>query len=176
VIGGVAVWFIRPASPPPAKPLTRLSVDLGPEAMTGFSLTAAISPDGRRLVFPARGPDGMQQLATRLLDQAEPTLLPGTEGGSDPSFSPDGQWIGFFAAGQLKKISVQGGAPVTLGVLRNPIATGASWGSDGNIIAGMGVFMPLVSRTIGRRSCLTQALFCSQPRARLLHGRTPVSM
>ena len=38
----------------------------------------------------------------------------GTEGGTYPFFSPDGQWIGFFADGKMKKISVQGGAPVTL--------------------------------------------------------------
>jgi hypothetical protein len=46
-----------------------LSVDLGPEAMAGLNLTVAISPDGRRLVFPVRGPDGKQLFATRLLDQ-----------------------------------------------------------------------------------------------------------
>lgn len=95
--GGVAVWFAKSVGPPAARPLTRLNVDLGPGAMMGASLTVAISPDGRRLVFPARGPDGKQQLATQLLDQAEPTMLSGTEGGSNPFFSPDGQWIGFFA-------------------------------------------------------------------------------
>jgi hypothetical protein len=40
--------------------------------MKGDDLTAAISPDGRRLIFPARAPDGKPQLATRLLDQLEP--------------------------------------------------------------------------------------------------------
>jgi eukaryotic-like serine/threonine-protein kinase len=143
VIGGVAVRFVKPAPQPPDRLLTRLSVDLGPEAMTGLSLTVAISPDGRRLVFPARGPNGQQQLATQLLDQAEPTLLPGTEGGSVPFFSPDGQWIGFSAAGQLKKISVQGGTPVTVGILGNPIPTGSSWGGDGNIAAAIGVLSSL---------------------------------
>jgi serine/threonine-protein kinase len=119
-------------------------VDLGPEAMTGLNLTVAISPDGRRLVYPARGPDGAQLLATRLLDQAQPTLLPGTENGRDPFFSPDGQWIGFFASSQLKKISVQGGVPVniasTTGVT-SPL--GASWGQDGTIVAGAGISQPL---------------------------------
>ncbi len=143
LIGGVAVWFTKPAPPPPDKPLTRLSVDLGPEAMTGLNLTVAISPDGRRLVFPAHGPDGRQLLATRLLDQSEPTLLPGTEGGSVPFFSPDSQWIGYFAGAQLKKISVQGGTPIALDTLGNPTATGASWGGDGNIIAAAGVLVPL---------------------------------
>ena len=116
-------------------PLARLSVDLGPDAMTGPNLTAAISPDGRRLVFPARAPDGKQQLATRLLDQAQATLLPGTENSRDPFFSPDNQWVGFFADGKLKKISVQGGAPVTL--CDGPNGYGASWGEDGTIIAAL---------------------------------------
>jgi len=53
-------------------------------------------------------------LATRLLSENKPTLLSGTENGRDPFFSPDGQWIGFFADGKMKKISVQGGAAVTL--------------------------------------------------------------
>jgi serine/threonine-protein kinase len=116
-------------------PLTRLSVDLGPEAMTGLNLTVAISPDGRRLVFPARAPNGKQQLATRLLDQAQTSLLPGTEDGRDAFFSPDSQWVGFFADGELQKISVQGGAPVTL--CDASFDYGASWGEDGTIVAAL---------------------------------------
>jgi serine/threonine-protein kinase len=124
-------------------PPTRLNVDLGSEAMTGLNLTVAISPDGRRLVYPARGPDGKQMLATRLLDQAQSTLLPGTESGSDPFFSPDGQWIGFFAGSQLKKISVQGGAPVDLGSASGAAPMGASWGQDGRITASVAPLVPL---------------------------------
>jgi serine/threonine-protein kinase len=139
-IAALAGWWR--ATRPVEQPLTRLSVNLGPEAMTGLNLTVAISPDGRRLAFPARGPDGMQQLATRLLDQAQATLIPGTENGSDPFFSPDGQWIGFFAGNQLEKISVQGGAPVTLD---NSLSApqGANWGDDGYIVAAMGNLTPL---------------------------------
>jgi serine/threonine-protein kinase len=105
----VAVACLEYATRPVDRPLTRLNVDLGPDALPGLGLTVAISPDGRRLVFPARGPDGKQRLATRLLDQLQSTLLPGTEEGSDPFFSPDGQWVGFFSNGQIKKVSVQGG-------------------------------------------------------------------
>ena len=136
IVAAVALWAAwRATRPVEPHPLVRLSVDLGPDAMTGLNLTAAISPDGRRLVFPARGPDGKQQLATRLLDQAQATLLPGTENGRDPFFSPDSQWVGFFADGKLKKISVQGGAPVTL--CDAPSDFGASWGEDGTIIAAL---------------------------------------
>jgi Tol biopolymer transport system component/predicted Ser/Thr protein kinase len=126
---------------PQQHPLIRLNVDLGPDAMVGLNKTIAISPDGTRIVFPARGPEGKQQLATRMLDQAQFTLLPGTENGADPFFSPDGQWIGFFTVGQLKKISVQSGSPVTL--CPAPTEQGGSWGEDGNIIAALSTFSGL---------------------------------
>jgi serine/threonine-protein kinase len=67
------------------------------------------------------------------LSQTNPTLLPGTDNASDPFFSPDSQWIGFFADNKMKKISVAGGGVVTLvdGVGNR----GASWGDGGDIIA-----------------------------------------
>jgi serine/threonine-protein kinase len=135
IVAAVALWAAWRATRSVDLPLTRLSVDLGPEAMTGLTLAAAISPDGRRLVFPARGSDGKQQLATRLLDQAQATLLPGTQNGQDPFFSPDSQWVGFFADGKLKKIPVQGEAPVTL--CDAPSDFGASWGEDGTIVGAL---------------------------------------
>ena len=143
----------RPVEP---RPLVRLSVDLGPDAMTGHNLTAAISPDGRRLVFPARAPDGKQQLATRLLDQAQTTPLSGTENGQDPFFSPDSQWVGFFADSKLKKISVQGGASVTL--CDAPSEYGASWGEDGTIFAALSLVSGLsrVPAAGGRPKSLTK--------------------
>jgi Tol biopolymer transport system component len=127
--GGFLWWR---STQPVYQPLIRLSVDLGPEAVAGARTTALLSPDGTRIVFPARGPNGVVQLATRTLDQATATPLSGTEGGSDAFFSPDAQWIGFFADGELKKVAVQGGTPVTLCDVESP--AGGSWGEDGNII------------------------------------------
>jgi serine/threonine-protein kinase len=63
------VYSLR-ATRPVERPLARLNVDLGPAALVGLSTTVAISPDGQRIVFPARGPDGKGQLATRLLEQS----------------------------------------------------------------------------------------------------------
>src|SRR5207245_10212016 len=60
--------------------------------------------------------------------------LPGTDGAYAPFFSPDGQWVAFFAEGKLKKVSVQGGPAIAL--CRAPIGAGGSWGEDGNIILG----------------------------------------
>ena len=75
-------------------------------------------------------------LATRLLDQAAITPLPGTENGSYPFFSPDGQWIGFYADSKLKKVSLRGGAPVTLTDVTATLF-GASWGENGDIVTSL---------------------------------------
>jgi serine/threonine protein kinase/Tol biopolymer transport system component len=117
------------------QPLMRLSVDLGSDAVAGQFTTTAISPDGGRLVFPAKSPEGKQMLSTRLLEETKPTLLSGTENGRDPFFSPDGKWIGFFADGKMKKISIQGGAPIAL--CDAPDARGANWAMDSNIIVAL---------------------------------------
>jgi serine/threonine-protein kinase len=66
------------------------------------------------------------------MDSLEARPIPGTEGAVEPFFSPDGQWLGFFAGGKLKKVSVGGGAALTLGDAESP--RGASWGSQGTII------------------------------------------
>jgi Tol biopolymer transport system component len=62
------------------------------------------------------------------------TVLAGAEGASQPFFSPDSQWIAFFAEFKLKKISVHGGAPEI--ICDSRIAQSGSWGDDGNIILG----------------------------------------
>jgi Tol biopolymer transport system component len=116
--------------------MMRFTDDLGPEAITGIAslmsvFSPVISPDGRRVLFPVQGEAGKHRLAMRLLDQSATSVLDGTEGAVDPFFSPDGQWIGFFAEGKLKKVSVNGGSEVTLANAPNP--GGASWGSQGTL-------------------------------------------
>jgi len=62
----------------------------------------ALSPDGTNLVYVA-GLGGKTQLYRRPMDQFEALPIPGTEGAYNPFFSPDGQWIGFFAGNEMKK-------------------------------------------------------------------------
>jgi serine/threonine-protein kinase len=59
-----ALWR---AARPVERRLIRLNVDLGPDALAGFTTSVIVSPDGQRLIYPARGREGQQQLATRLL-------------------------------------------------------------------------------------------------------------
>ena len=121
------------AAQPVERPMVRFSADLGPDAVIGLRTTGVISPDGTRIAFPVRASGGSQFLATQLLSQSKATVLNGTENAFDAFFSPDSQWIGFFSGGKLKKISVQGGAAVTL-CDAAPNARGAAWGEDGQII------------------------------------------
>jgi len=128
VVTGLAVWNLKPSSP---QPVTRTVITLPPgQQLAGLDSgpAVAISPDGTHLVYVARQ-GSAQQLYLRAMDSLEARPIPGTEGALNPFFSPDGQWVGFFAGGTLKKVSVSGGATVTLG--NAAYGYGASWGSQG---------------------------------------------
>jgi serine/threonine-protein kinase len=121
----------------------RLDLDLGSDVSLGSTTGPAVilSPDGTRLVFVSQGADGTRRLFTRRLDQPKATRLSGTEGAYAPFFSPDGQWVGFFAQGRLKKTRIDGGEPISL--CDAPQGRGASWGEDGNIIAALDTLVGL---------------------------------
>jgi Tol biopolymer transport system component len=131
LLGGMLWRATRPVE----QPLQRFYTDMGPDAVAGTRMSAAISRDGTRLAYQVQQGGGSYLLATRLMDQSKSTILAGTEGAVDPFFSPDGQWIGFFADAHVKKVSVQGGAPTSLCEL--PALRGADWGEDGNLILGI---------------------------------------
>ena len=72
------------------------------------------------------------RLYLRSLDTFEMVPLAGTDDASNPFFSPDGRWLGFFADSKLKKVSVDGGAPVALADARTP--RGEAWLADDSIL------------------------------------------
>jgi Tol biopolymer transport system component len=90
----------------------------------------AMAPDGQALVFVGTV-RGVRQLWIREL-RAEPRLLAGTSGASYPFWAPDGQFIGFFADGYLKKVSVNGRSPQPL--CKAVTGRGGAWGDDGTIV------------------------------------------
>jgi eukaryotic-like serine/threonine-protein kinase len=116
----------------------------------------AISPDGSRLVYIAAQGSALPQLYLRAMDSSEAKPIPGTEGAANPFFSPDGKWVGFFAGGKLKKVSVSGGAAVILADADSP--QGASWGSQGMIAFGneTGAVLEQVSDLGGTPQALTR--------------------
>ncbi len=130
----LGLWTAWRPAPQPGKP-QRLSVELGADAplVTNFGPAAVLSPDGSVLAFTARKAAGeVSQLYVRRLDQLEAAPLAGTEGARHPFFSPDGEWIAFFAGGKLKKVAAGGGAAATL--CDAPNDRGGTWSEDGNIL------------------------------------------
>jgi len=127
LIASVLAWSPWQSAPPPAvrKLLTTIGADASLPTDAGAS--AILSPDGTTLAFVAQRA-GQSRLFIRKLDQLQADLLAGTEGVASPFFSPDGRWIGFFAGGKLKKISVTGGAAITLSDA--PTGRGGTWTED----------------------------------------------
>src|SRR5207247_8693061 len=85
-----------------------------------------LSPDGDRLVYVSRG-----RLFSKRLNQTKAIELSRTEGVKSPFFSPDGQWVAFFAPGQLRKAS-EGGWEITLCHASSAVGGGRS--EDGSTI------------------------------------------
>jgi len=92
---------------------------------------SAISPDGTRLVVRGRR-HGRSFLYVQPLDAFGATPLSGTEDAISPFWSPDGRFIGFFAGGKLKKVSIDGGPPA---VLCDALSEGTgTWGLGATIL------------------------------------------
>ena len=127
-------FVLRAPKPPQPLQAVHLNSEIGADAslFTTFGASMILSPDSTHLAFVATGSDQKRHIYVRSLDQLQATMLSGTENSRDPFFSPDGQWIGFFADAKLKKISVQGGAAVTLCDAADE--RGESWGDDGTIV------------------------------------------
>lgn len=103
-----------------------------PPEKTGFS-SFAVSPDGLRLAFTATDASGKTLLWVRPLASTNAQQLAGTEDATLPFWSPDSRFIGFFAAGKLKKIEVANGMVQTL-CKNTPVPRGGTWSRDGVIV------------------------------------------
>jgi serine/threonine-protein kinase len=148
----IALLTIRPRSSADGAAMSS-PVQFAIVAPSGGDLDITRSPslsrDGRSVVFTVSRA-GTQQIYLRDLDKTEALALPGTDGGFAPFFSPDGQWVGFFANQKIRKVLRTGGAPVSiadfaeLGATRN---VSASWDEPDTIY-----YTPDVSKGIWRVS------------------------
>jgi serine/threonine protein kinase len=148
ISAGVIAWYLRPA--PERRSISRFAFTFAfPEgssvASAGFPLedfpAVAISPGGTELAYVSSHGEATQ-VFLRPLDRLESQPLPGTVNGTSPFFSPDGQWVGFFADGKLKKISIHGGEPAA--ICDAPINRSATWGPDNTIIFAPTLFSGLM--------------------------------
>ena len=134
VVAVAATWLATRQAPVP-KPPTRFGiVPPASQALGGAppDRNLVISSDGTHIVYVGGGASG-GQLIVRALDQLDSVALPGITGVRSPFLSPDGRWIGFFSNVDLKKVSINGGPPITL-CRTTGAPRGASWGPDDTIV------------------------------------------
>ncbi len=129
----------------------RIPVPDGAKAFASFNKRVAISPDGTHVAFNlltagvANDITATEKFYLHSLRELEPKVLP-FDGGA-AFFSPDGKWMGFFSGTlgnlQVRKMALDGGAPVTVCATENFI--GATWAADDTIY-----FVPLVPGGLAR--------------------------
>jgi serine/threonine-protein kinase len=129
---GYLLWS-RPV-PTPATPV-KLRIELGTADPTTLG-AVALSPDGKLLAFIGRPQEDSlaSMLYLRPLDRLDAQPVPGTAGATQPFFSPDGRWIGFQAAGVVKKVAIGGGEVIS--ICSATAFRGGSWADDDTIVFG----------------------------------------
>jgi eukaryotic-like serine/threonine-protein kinase len=157
-VSAAAVAFFYMRTPAVAGEM-RFDISAPAPHLSGF----ALSPDGTRLVAGVIVND-QRQLWLRLLESGLWQPLPGTEGARLPFWSPDSRSVGFFAAGKLKTIDVQGGVPREL---TDASPRGGTWNADGVI-----VFAPNPLGSLARvRASGGQPIGVTKPPAQGFHLR-----
>ena len=139
-IAAGAWWMGARSTPVEPKLVARFGVPLRIDEQfsnLGSNLIA-LSPNGKYLAYVAS-----LRLNLHPLDRLESIPIRGTEFAANnvaiirsPFFSPNGQWIGFSQEGQIKKVSINGGAPVPIVPAVN--ASGFAWEDDGTILFAQG--------------------------------------
>ncbi len=103
------LWRARPEPSSNGNQLVRFPLPIG--ARVRLTGPPAISPDGTTIVYPAyEGAVDGRQLYLRRIDQITSVPLPGTERAASPFFSPDGEWVAFWADNHLKRTRLDGTA------------------------------------------------------------------
>jgi Tol biopolymer transport system component/predicted Ser/Thr protein kinase len=131
--------FVHFREKPPAAELSRFQIPMPANLnFPGPTAAAEVSPDGRKLAFPAAGADGKPHLWIRSFDSLDARLLPGTELANVPApflWSYDSRFIAFLSSDRkLKKVDISGGPAQTLCDAAG--VWGGSWSPDGTILYG----------------------------------------
>ena len=165
-----AGWMLKPSAGRPEGVISRFEYTLpnGQNLMHNYRHGLDLSPDGKQMTFVAgnlaspeagfiTGSASSRSIYVKRLNQWDAAPVPGTNGGLDPFFSPDGQWLGFFSQGKLVKAPLAGGSPVALAE-KIAAPMGGTWGKNGTIVfaADIGGGLKSVSDAGGEPEDFTQ--------------------
>jgi len=102
-----------------------------------FGRQLDISPDGKRIVYVGQAGKGSRTLFVHTIGENEPVEIPGINAGNrdvrDPTFSPDGRYVVYWAQGNLKKINLDGAVSV---VRKAPSTRGIGWLDNDTLVLG----------------------------------------
>jgi serine/threonine-protein kinase len=152
LLTGLAAWSRWPRIEPHA--VSRFKYDVPPDQVFRGDgrPVMALSPDGRHFVY-----NTTSGLYLRAMGELNARLIPGTESRTGqaipglaltgPFFAPDGESVGYFENGQLKRIRTSGGAAFVI-CAATP-SFGASWGADNTILFGQATGVMRVSANGG---------------------------
>jgi serine/threonine-protein kinase len=132
-VGAVAFAALRKNPAADTTPVIRYVVSATADAPVGttFPWPGAVSPDGSTVVYLS---GKSRRLAFLRSDQLEPRDIPGTDEASQILFSPDGEWVAFESKNKLRKVRLDGSAPIA--VTDAGSDNGADWTSQDQIILG----------------------------------------
>ncbi len=135
-VTAASMWWFRPKHA--AAVTTRFTLALPPGTgipIAGLAPQVVPSPDGRHLALVLRDDKTSKNyLWVRPLGSLSAQRFDKSEGANFPFWSPDGQFIGFFADHALKKVAVSGGAVQTIGETGTGNGDGATWNEAGTIV------------------------------------------
>jgi serine/threonine-protein kinase len=139
----IAIGFMMSRVPAPADPEDSPDVTIniprgnlygGPS----FGRQLDISPDGKRIVYVGQAGKGSRTLFVQTIGEKTPAEIHGIDAGNrdvrDPTFSPDGRYVAYWAQGIIKKTSLDGMTVSVVG--RAPSTRGISWLDNETLVLG----------------------------------------
>lgn len=119
-----------------------------------YIATVVISPDGTKIAFNARDPQGTPYVWVQPLDSFGLRRLDATRNGQVLCWSPDSRYVFFASGGALSRVSVESGAAQSISAGN---ATGGADMSDDGVLIVAPAESPLmrVDAATGRREAIT---------------------
>ncbi len=151
VVAAVAGWFAAHRGEMTVRPEVRAAIrpPAGQvfEGYASYTGNLTLSPDGTRMTFSSSAEGGRPVLHVRSLGSESSQPLAGTDGATFPFWSPDGRHLAFFVEGKLKRIDLDGGAPMT--ICAAAAGRGGTWNASGDILFAPETQTPILRVSAG---------------------------